>query len=117
MMRNTVYALVLVCTLFSRAGNAAEFFVNANVDTGFLSNTYLDDSREWDVTIQPSVALELDFKDIWAVGYSGYVDIFSRHSELFHHGHELYLIKHRAALPRDRGERRAADRRACPHLT
>ena len=71
---------------------SVEGFMHAGLGSQFVSNTYLDDSKEWDVTFQPSLDLELDFGKAFALGYTGGIEIYTQHTDLFYHGHEAYFI-------------------------
>ena len=89
MAKRTVLLVVLCSALFTWQVHAQVYF-NSSLNTQYLSNTWLDRSAEWDLALQPALGLELNFLDIWAIGYSGHVEAYVQHTELFFHEHELY---------------------------
>jgi hypothetical protein len=89
MAKRTVLLVVLWSALFARQAYAEIFFSNS-IHTQYLSNTWLDRSVEWDLMLQPALSLELDFLDIWAIGYSARLEAYVQHTELFFHEHELF---------------------------
>ncbi len=72
--------------------HAIEVFAEIGETTTFNSNVYLDDSQEWDIVIAPQGSLDLEFKDIYAIGYAGQVSIFPRHDDLLYHTHDVYFL-------------------------
>ena len=74
------------------SAHAVDFFADLGLDSFYTSNAYLDRQQEWDVGFVPSVGLGVDFADYWGAGYMGQLGVFTQHSELLYHSHELYLL-------------------------
>lgn len=91
MRTHFLFFLLSFFVLFPKASYASTTFWGG-VDSQYLSNTYLDASRQWDVMTRPFVNLEFGFVDNQAAGYLGATEIFVRHTDLFYHEHELYWL-------------------------
>lgn len=96
MNRNTLSSLYLFAALtlqiWSLPAAGAEVYASIGERTTFNSNVYMDSSEEWDVIISPSGSLSVEFGDIYATGYNGYLEVYPRHSDLLFHTHELYFL-------------------------
>ena len=77
---------------FAPVGHAAELFATVAETTTFDSNVYSDASEEWDMIIEPSGSLAVDFGDIYSIGYNGLLEVFPRHRDLLFHTHELFFF-------------------------
>ena len=52
-------------------GRAAHVVADLDVLTEYHSNLFLDESREWDLALKPSMELGMDFASYWSLGYRG----------------------------------------------
>ncbi|MBN2530609.1 MAG: hypothetical protein JXR76_29750 [Deltaproteobacteria bacterium] len=91
-MHNRITGILLLAIVMHTSVLYAGLFAKGSVTSGYLSNTYLDASAQWDVGIHPALELEVDFAEMWAVGYNGRMEAYTRHTELFYHEHELYVL-------------------------
>ncbi|MBN2344721.1 MAG: hypothetical protein JXX29_01775 [Deltaproteobacteria bacterium] len=93
-MTTRVFKLqIIIVSLFLAApGVRAEFFAAGELETNFISNTYLDDSKEWDLMVRPLGTVECELPAEMAVGYVGAAELYVRHTQLLFHEHELYWL-------------------------
>jgi hypothetical protein len=69
-----------------------EFFFEPALRMTGTSNVFLDGSEEWDVLLQPSAELGLNFAEVWTLDYRGELNVYPRHRSLLSHWHGLSLF-------------------------
>ena len=84
--------LIPICSLYSIEVGSAELFAEIEASSRYTSNVYLTRQEEWDLTVAPSAGLGVDFADFWTLGYTGFLEAYTRHRDLLYHKHELYLL-------------------------
>jgi hypothetical protein len=86
------FCAIVVVLFATQSVSAADFFIDPDISSQYTSNVYLNQPEEWDIAFAPRLNTGLDFADYWTLGYQGRVDIFTRHSDLLSHKHELYVL-------------------------
>jgi hypothetical protein len=106
--RRIGWALLAVSPLFLQASpaTAVEFTAGASVGSAWTDNVFVRRTPEWDLSIDASLELGLEFAGIWSVRYEGEADIFTRQTDLTSHQHRLEL---RAIPSFGAGDRHEAD--------
>ncbi len=92
-MMNARLSIPVLCLLmlpFSARG--ADVFFHGEAQGAFVSNTFLDDTKEPDVLLSPGLSLEVDFARILAAGYNGHAEVYTMHRDLFFHEHGLFFL-------------------------
>jgi hypothetical protein len=86
------------------SARAAEFRATAALQTFYTSNVFLDRSEEWDVAVQPSLGLGVDFSEYWSARYNGTLDVYAIHGDLLAGWNRLALIANPAWGKEDQNE-------------
>lgn len=68
---------------------AAEFFADGSVGLTWTDNVFLRRVPEWDLSVDPSLVLAMEFARLWTIRYEGEANLYTHQTDLTSHDHWL----------------------------